>query len=149
MSDAPGRSPATRRGASPLHRQAARLARQAGTGRESRCPPAAAPGRAEVGNGTTPPATPPGGDRLTASIQKACQVVPIRARVALAIEEKGVVPIRLPPQPTPPMRRPINGGRKEPAACIDAPADSLRAMQAISDGLRSSAMAEAARGHRT
>ena len=70
-------------------------------------------------------------------------------RVALAIER--LVPIRLPTQPTPPMRRPIKGGRKEPAACIDAPAHSLRAMQAISDGLRdaSAAMAEAARGHRT
>ena len=34
-----------------------------------------------------------------------------------------LVPIRLPTQPTPPMRRPIKGGRKEPAACIDAPAD--------------------------
>jgi hypothetical protein len=57
-----------------------------------------------------------------------------------------LVPIRLPTQPTPPMRRPIKGGRKEPAACIDAPADSLRAMQAISEGLRnaSAAMAEAA-----
>ena len=36
---------------------------------------------------------------------------------------------------TPPMRRPIKGwGGEEPAACIDAPADSLRAMQAISRG---------------
>jgi hypothetical protein len=30
-----------------------------------------------------------------------------------------LVPIRLPTQPTPPMRRPIKGGRKEPAACIE------------------------------